>query len=383
MLYQIAIAVLLVLFAVNIILNLRSLKRPDRNARLPEPAPLVSVLIPARNEEQNIRTCLQSLQRQDYPNFEILVLDDNSTDRTAEVVSRIAARDDRIHMIKGASLPEHWAGKPFACCQLAERARGSWLLFVDADTMHAPHMIRTVLALAIENKASLLSGFPHQLAQSLPEKIVMPLLYYFIIMSWIPLWRLHRSKKPKPSLAIGQLLLFPREAYRRIGGHEAVSSRILEDVWLGAEIVRHGGRHIAVDLSPVLRTRTYQSVGTMWEGIVKWIYSVAALSPVALVGLLAAGFFFYLAPFYWVLNGFFSSAAPTDWRFIAVFQIALILFMRWLVDSHFKHSLFSTFLHPLAFSFLFAAGLYGGWRQAVGLGVRWKERLYGETSRVK
>ncbi len=382
MLYQIVIAVLLVIFAVNLILNLRTLKRPDRNARIPEPSPLVSVLIPARNEEENIKTCLESLQKQDYPNFEVLVLDDNSVDRTAEIVSQIVARDDRIQLIKGESLPEDWAGKPFACHQLAERARGSWLLFIDADTMHAPHMIRSVLALAIEAKASLLSGFPRQMAESLPEKIAMPILY-FVIMGWIPLWWLQRSKEPKPSLAIGQLMLFPGEEYWRIGGHEAVSSRILEDVWLGVETVRHGGRHIAVDLSPVFWTRMYQNVGTMWEGFVKWIYSVAALSPVAIVGLLAAGFFFYLAPFYWVLNGFLSAAAPTDWRFIAVFQVAMILFMRWLVDDHFRQSLLSTFLHPLGFSFLFAAGLYGGWRQAVGLGVRWKERLYGETSRVK
>lgn len=248
--------------------------------------------------------------------------------------------------------------------------------------MHAPHMVRSLLALAIESKASLLSGFPRQLAESLPEKIAMPILY-FVIMSWIPLWWLHHSKEPKPSLAIGQLLLFPKEDYWRIGGHEAVSSRILEDVWLGVETVRHGGRHIAVDLSPVFETRMYRSVGAMWEGFVKWIYSVAALSPVAIVGLLAAGFVFYLAPFYWVLNGFFSAAAPTDWRFIVVFQIAMMLFMRWLVDSHFKQSLISTFMHPFSFSFLFAVGLYGGWRQAVGLGVRWKDRLYGEASRVK
>ncbi|MBM3118154.1 MAG: glycosyltransferase [Chloroflexi bacterium] len=383
MLYQIIVAVCLIFFTTNIILNLRALKRPDRNARIPEPAPLVSVLVPARNEENKIKTCLKSLQLQDYPNFEILVLDDNSTDRTAEVVSQFAARDDRIQLIKGANLPEEWAGKPFACYQLAERANGSWLLFVDADTMHVPHMIRSVLALAIETKASLLSGLPRQISGTFAEKIVMPLAYYFIIMSWIPLWWLQRSKEPKPSLAIGQLMLFPREEYWRIGGHEAVSSRILEDVWLGVETVRHGGRHVAIDLSPVTCTRNYQSLGVMWEGIVRWIYSLAALSPVALVGLLAAGFFFYLAPFYWVLNGFFSAAAPTDWRYIAVFQIAMILFMRWLVDSHFRNSLLSTLLHPLGFSFFFAAGVFGCWRQAVGLGIRWKERLYGETSRVK
>ena len=382
MIYQSIVAVLLVVFATNLILNLRALRRPDRNSNIPEPAPLVSVLIPARNEEENIETCLKSLQKQDYSNFEILVLDDNSTDRTAELVERMAAKDDRIKLIKGQPLPEGWAGKPFACYQLAEKARGSWLLFIDADTTSAPHMLRSVLALALELKPSLLSGFPRQMAESLPEKIAMPLMY-FVIMGWMPLWWLQRSKGARPSLAIGQFLLFPKEDYWRIGGHMAVKDRILEDVWLGVETVRHGGRHIAIDLSTVFYCRMYREVGTIWEGFVKWIYSVAALSPAALVGLLAAAFVFYMAPFYWLLNGYLSAAAPTDWRFIVTFQVAMIIFMRWLVDHHFRQSLLSTFLHPLAFSFLFAAGLYGGWREVVGLGVRWKERLYGETSGVK
>jgi len=382
MIYQSIVAVLLVVFATNLILNLRALRKPDRNSKIPEPAPLVSVLIPARNEEENIETCLKSLQKQDYSNFEILVLDDNSTDRTAELVSAMAAKDDHIKLIKGEPLPEGWAGKPFACYQLAEKAGGSWLLFIDADTTHASHMLRSTLALAIELKLSMLSGFPRQMAESFPEKIAMPLMY-FVIMSWMPLWWLHHSIGRRPSLTIGQFILFPREEYWRIGGHMVVKDKILEDVWLGVETVRHGGRHVAIDLSTVFYCRMYREVGTIWEGFVKWIYSVAALSPAALVGLLAAGFVFCLAPFYWLWNGYLSAAAPTDWRFIVTFQVAMIIFMRWLVDHHFRQSLLSTFLHPLAFSFLFAAGLYGGWREVVGLGVRWKERLYGETSGVK
>jgi chlorobactene glucosyltransferase len=382
MLYQMVVAVLLVIILINLVLNLRSLRRPDINSKVPEPAPLISVLIPARNEEENIETCLKSLQKQDYPNFEILVLDDNSKDRTAELVERMAAKDDRIRLIKGELLPEGWAGKPFACYQLAEKAKGSWLLFLDADTTHAPHMLRSTLALALELKPSMLSGFPRQMAESLPEKIAMPVLY-FVIMSLLPLWWLHRSTGHRPSLTIGQFILFPREDYWRIGGHMAVRDRILEDVWLGVETVRHGGRHVAIDLSTVFFCRMYRDVGSMWEGFVKWMYSVAALSPFALVGLIAAGFVFYLAPFYWLWNAFLSTAAPTDWRFIVAFQVAMLVFMRWLVEHHFKQSLLSTLLHPIGFSFLFAAGLYGGWREVVGLGVRWKERLYGETSGVK
>jgi len=382
MLPQIIIAAGLVGFVLNLILNLRRLKTPYSDAKIPEPAPFVSVLIPARDEEANIEACLKSLQKQDYPIFEILVLDDNSSDNTADVVKRIAAKDNRIQLIKGEHLAEGWAGKPFACYQLAKKARGSWLLFTDADTTHAPHMLRSVLALALDLRASLLSGFPRQVATSLPQKVAIPVLY-FIILSWLPLWWLQRSKNPKPSLAIGQFLLFPSEEYWRIGGHKAVKSRILEDVWLGIEVIRQGGRHVAVDLSSVVSCNMYPSLGAMWEGFIKWIYSVAALSPAVLVGLLIAGYVFFLAPFYELWRELFVVAAPSDWRIIIIAQVTIILLMRWLVDNHFKESVVSTLLHPFGFSFLFLAGIYAASRRALGAGVSWKNRLYDRETGVE
>jgi len=382
MLYQVIIAAGLVSFMVNLILNLRSLKTPHNDSKIPEPAPLVSILIPARDEEANIEACLESLRKQDYPNFEILVLDDSSSDNTANIVEQIAAKDNRIQQISGEPLPEDWAGKPFACYQLAKRARGSWLLFTDADTTHASHMIRSVLALALRLKASLLSGFPRQLATSPVQKIAIPVLY-FAILSWLPLWWLQRSKKPRPSLAIGQLLLFPREEYWRIGGHKAVKSRILEDVWLGVEISRHGGRQVAVNLSPVVSCNMYRNVGAMWEGFVKWIYSVAALSPIGLVVMLIAGYAFFLAPFYWLWNDLFVATTPTGWGPIIIFQVSMIIVMRWLVDNHFKEAVFSSLLHPVGFSFLILTAIYAGFRRAVGTGVCWKKRLYDTESYVE
>jgi chlorobactene glucosyltransferase len=382
MLYQIIIAIGLVSFVFNLVLNLRSLKTPRGDSKIPEPAPLVSILIPARDEEENIATCLESLRKQDYPNFEVLVLDDNSGDSTAGIVEQIAAKDNRIQLLKGEPLPEDWAGKPFACDQLARKARGSWLLFVDADTIHAPHMLRSVLALALKLKISMLSGFPRQLANSLPQKVAIPVLY-FVILSWVPLWWIHGSRQPKPSLAIGQFLLFPKEEYWRIGGHKVVKSRILEDVWLAIEVNRHGGRHISVDLSPVVSCNMYRSLGAMWDGFIRWIYSVAALSPVALVGLLAAGYFFFLAPFYWLWNEFFVLPEPSIWREVIIFQVAVILFMRWLIDNRFKEPFVSAWLHPFGFSFLFASALYAGGRRVAGAGISWKKRLYGGESAVE
>jgi chlorobactene glucosyltransferase len=382
MMYQVIVAVGLISSLLNLILNLKSLKVPRSDSKVPEPAPLVSILVPARDEEVNIGNCLESLRKQDYPNFEVLVLDDNSVDNTAGIVEQVVAKDNRVGLLRGAPLPEDWAGKPFACYQLAEKARGSWLLFVDADTLHAPHMVRSVLALALKLKTSLLSGFPRQLASSLPQKVAIPVLY-FVVLSWLPLWWLHRSREPKPSLAIGQFLLFPRKEYWRIGGHRAVKSRILEDVWLGIEISRHGGRHMAVDLSPVVSCNMYRSLGAMWEGFIKWCYSVAAMSRLALFGLLVAGYVFFLAPFYWLWNEYFIVSAPTVWRGVVIFQVAVILLMRGLIDNRFKEPAFSAIFHPFGFTFLFMSALYAIGRRIVGAGVSWKKRLYGRESTVE
>jgi chlorobactene glucosyltransferase len=381
-LYQVIIAIVLAAFLINLLLNLKNLKTPNSNAKVPRPAPLISILVPARDEEDNIRTCLESLQRQDYLNFEILVLDDNSTDNTAAIVAEMASKDSRIRLINGQPLPEDWAGKPFACYQLAQEAKGMWLLFVDADTIHEPNMLRSVLSLALEQKASLLSGFPRQLANSLPQKIVIP-VFYFILLGWLPLWWLHRSRKPKPSMAIGQFFLFPRDEYWRIGGHKAVQSRIVEDIWMGMEISRRGGRHIAVDLSPVVSCNMYHDVGAAWHGFGKSIYSLIAMAPAGLAGLVLAAYFFYIAPFFWFWHGFFATPESLVWRGVVVLQIAIMLFMRWLVDNRFREPAISVWFHPLGMLFYLVNVLYSGGRWLVGTGVTWKERFYGKESTIE
>jgi chlorobactene glucosyltransferase len=381
MLYQIIIAAGLVIFLVNLVLNLRSLRVPRRDAKVPHPAPLISVLVPARDEEENIGACLESLQKQDYPNFEVLVLDDNSVDGTAGIVSRLAAADNRIKLISGEPLPEDWAGKPFACYQLAQQAGGDWLLFVDADTVHAPHMLRSVLEAALKLKVSLLSGFPRQLAGSLPQKIAVPMIY-FIILGWAPLWLIHRLKSHHPSVAIGQFLLFPRDEYWRIGGHKVVRSRILDDIWMGIEVSRHRGRHVAIDLSPVVSCNMYPTVGSMWSGLVRCIYSVTALSPIMLLALIPIACLFYIGPFYWLWNGFFMNDMSLVWRGVVVCQIALIIFMRWLVDNRFKEPAVSAWLHLLGIGYILVIVLYSFGRWLVGAGVSWKERTYGEEEQI-
>ncbi|OGO15264.1 MAG: hypothetical protein A2Z02_01225, partial [Chloroflexi bacterium RBG_16_48_7] len=329
MLYDVVIVICLVVVTLNLILNLRCLKIPSSASRLPDPAPRVSVLIPARNEHDNIGTCLDSLQRQDYPDFEVLVLNDGSTDNTAAIVEAFRKKDSRIRLIQGKELPPGWAGKAHACYQLARNASGSWILFVDADTVHSPIMLRSVMAIALESHTSLLSGFPRQVADGVTQKITIP-VFNFIIMSWLPMWWLQRGNKPRPSLANGQFLLFPKDEYFRIGGHESVKNRILEDVMLGAQVYRKKGKVLAVDLSPVVSCHMYRNVADMWHGFAKSIYAFTA-SPWLLPVLGFFAYVLFLGPYYALCNQAF---ARDSWWYLALIQVLIILFMRVLVNSH-------------------------------------------------
>jgi chlorobactene glucosyltransferase len=381
MLYQVIVTVILLIFAANLVLNLRHLRRPDTGAPVPANAPLVSVLVPARNEKLNIENCLRSLQKQDYPNFEIIVLDDNSKDNTGELVAALARSDPRITLMSGEPLPEGWAGKPHACFQLAKKARGEWLIFIDADVMVEPAMMKAAMDMALREKPALLSGFPRQLFSGFAQMMVIPLMY-FITLTWTPLWLLARSKTPKAGVAIGQFLVFEKNAYWGIGGHEAVKSKIIEDVWLGMEICNKGGRHLSVDLSRIVSCNMYRGNREMWEGWSKWMYSVILLSPVGLGLMLVLACVFFIAPFLSAWYYGFQSQAFTGWHFLVIFQVVAVLCMRFLVDSKFKEPVYSGLLNPIAFSYLVAAAVSTIVKQAVGKGVRWKDRVYAPKSGI-
>jgi chlorobactene glucosyltransferase len=382
MLYQQIVFLLLTAVLVNLLLNLRSLRKAQAYGELPDPSPLISVLIPARNEETTIRTCLDSLLQQDYSNFEVLVLDDSSTDRTAQIVAEIAAQDPRVRLLHGQPLPPGWAGKPFACQQLADEARGSWLLFTDSDTVHAPFALRTVLQTAIRSRAALVSGFPHQRSLSVWHKMAMPILFYFVLLCWVPFWWLQHSRRNLPSVTIGQFLFFSAEEYRNIGGHEAVKSRLMEDVWLGRELARHGYKQLTLDLSPLVSCTMYRGLGTMWEGITRWIYSVASLSALALIGMVAVAVLLFLAPFLWLAHGLLLSEPPFGWQALVALQVAILLLARYLAGRRFSQPTSSTIMHPIGVSFLVVVCLYAGYRRLRGTGVSWKERVYDPKSQV-
>lgn len=380
MFIQIFIAGILFLIAVNLILNLRYLKAPSIDSKIPQNAPMVSILIPARNEEGKIEKCLETLCNQDYPAFEILVLDDNSTDATAAVVQRMAANNKHLRLISGAPLADGWSGKNYACYQLAKEAKGDWMLFVDADTIHAPHMLRGVMSLALELNTSLLSGFPKQIAETPVMKLFTP-TWYFILMAWCPLWFMQNSKKNIPSIAIGQFMLFSKREYWRIGGHESVKSKVLEDIWLGMEVNKHGGKHIAVDLSGVVSCKMYDNYNGIWNGLTRSVYAIAEISVIALILLIIFASMCFLLPFYSLWHEITFTDGSNILVAVIIFQIANIYLMRRLSDRHFdNNSIISVILHPVGILFLILVVANAIARKLAGTGISWKERLYIEES---
>jgi len=377
MIYQAAVLALLVLVLLNTLLNLRSLKRSRCDKALPEPPPLISVLVPARNEEANIGACLDSLRRQDYPNYEILVLDDSSSDRTPDIVARAEAEDGRVRLLRGEPLPEGWAGKPFACHQLAQEARGSWLLFTDADTVHSSTALHRVLCDAVASQAVLVSGFPFQRVTSIWQKMALPIMCYYMLFCWVPLWWLQRSTRPLPSVAIGQFMFFSAPEYRSVGGHEAVKDRIIDDVWMAGEIARHRYRQLTLDLSDVVACQMYRSFGSMWAGISRWLYTVASLSAVGLVVMMVVATLLFVAPFLWLAYALLVSKPGLVWELLVGAQVALLLLGRFLVGRRFSQPTSSAILHPIGMGLVIVATIYAVYQAITGAGVRWKGRLYG------
>ena len=240
-----------------------------RRVAAPTDAPLVSVIVPARNEERNIRRCVESLLAQMYPNFELFVLDDRSTDATPEILAELAQGDQRLLVLHGVELPLGWAGKPHALSQAAQAARGEWLCFVDADTFTAPEALASVYVAARESFADLFSIFTRQELGSFWEKAILPLVFTALSVGFAP--GVNDPHKPD-AIANGQFIFIRRAVYQALGGHTAIKASIVEDRDLATLVKRAGYRLVVADGQAVASTRMYTSLPEMWEGWTKNIF---------------------------------------------------------------------------------------------------------------
>jgi chlorobactene glucosyltransferase len=248
------------------------LRRTGRRGQ-PRQMPQVSALVPACDEERNIERCINSLLSQDYATFEVLVLDDQSTDGTRLILERLARRDARLQVLDGRPLASGWLGKNWAWAQLAARATGELLFFTDADTVHQPQALQAAVTTLQREQADLLTGLPLQIMHTWGERLIVP-IFGWAFYCFMPLCLAYRLRLPALSFAVGQALLFRREAYRAIGGHEAVRASIAEDLALAQRIKAHGYRWRMLDATQLISCRMYSSAKEAYAGLGKNLCAV-------------------------------------------------------------------------------------------------------------
>ncbi len=234
--------------------------------------PRVSVLLPARNERDNIEACVASLLAQEYSDFEVLVLDDQSEDGTAKILRERFAGHPRLTVLHGAAPPPGWVGKSWACHQLACHASGELLLFTDADTRHHPRALAHAVGALTENNLDFLSVFVKEEVGSWSERLIIPMIPWSIL-SFLPLALAYYTPWAAFSAANGQFLLFRRSAYEFIGGHEAVRHSAVEDLALARRVKQCGLRWRLLDGSDLVRCRMYQNYDQLYEGLTKNLFS--------------------------------------------------------------------------------------------------------------
>ena len=276
---------------------------PPRPRSPTAPAPLVSVIVPARNEAGNIEACVTSLLESSYPAFEVIVVDDGSDDGTgprARALDPGAAR--RLQVIDGAPLPTGWLGKPWACWQGFEAAAGDLLLFTDADTRHGVELLARAVAGLEEEQADLLTLVGRQLMETFWERLVQPQIFFIMFFRFPRFEQTAKNSRWRDAVANGQYLLFRRAAYARIGGHAAVKDQVVEDLALAQNVKRAGLRLRIRGAESALATRMYRSLRELVEGwskniVTGGLQSVPAWTrPLVPPASLALGVALWLAP---------------------------------------------------------------------------------------
>ncbi len=250
-------------------------KTPDRDL------PFISVVIPARNEEMKIARCLESMLAQDYPAFELVVIDDRSTDKTAEIIESFALKDSRVKFVRGKDAPDGWVGKCNALAYAVGFASGDWYVFTDADTCHEPNSLRDAIGYAVTNKVDLVSFVPLQELGSLFERVVMTVL----LSSFLLGDPFHTVNDPlaKRAYAYGQYIICRRRSYLALGGHQSVRDTIVEDHALGRVFKEKGYKIAVADGKTLYRVRMYLDLESMWQGWTKNLYSLIDSSPIHLI----------------------------------------------------------------------------------------------------
>ncbi len=366
-----AIAVMVALSNKRFLVRLRppgDIKRQENEI----PKGLVSILVPARDEEERIGQCLKSLMSDPYQNLEVVVLDDNSTDRTAEIVLRCASKDNRIRLIEGDELPSGWIGKHWASHQLSEAAAGDYLLFIDADTILAQGTVESSLYEVHVRDADLLTAIPKRSAECTAERLMFPFIDWAVYCC-LPIRAAHRVKNAYLSATFGQFMFFNRRSYRAIGGHEAVRDNIIDDFELGRMTKRSGLRWVLMDGSEVVESLPYGGDLDALRGVSRSVfpalnYHLSILAVFSIV-ILALGFL----PLLTLADAAISNQGERGFVLISLVSILLMGFSWFLVCRRFNHNILLVPLFPISIVVIVAVAYYSMFANAFKFAT-WKDR---------
>lgn len=356
---------------------------PARDNVFDEQAPLVSICIPARNEESVIQKCLESALTQRYPNYEVLVLDDESTDKTPYILKELQqSRPHTLRVLQGKPKPENWLGKPWACRQLADEAKGSILIFIDADTWLDKNMVPKIVRTMGHDVIDFLTIWPKQQLGTFWEKTVIPLVYYALLSllparyvykvpSWVPSM-LKPLVRPLFAAACGQCMAFKRSAYDIIGGHASVKNEVVEDVALAKNIKEHGLKMKMYHGEASISCRMYTSGRELKEGFSKnflagFNYNIPGFVLMGLLHLIV-----FVVPFLTLPAGILSRNLPL--ALISGFCIAVIFLHRVILAKWFDWKPTYALLHPLGVLWFQKLGLELVSNYLTGKKSSWKGR---------
>lgn len=306
------------------------------------PAPLalpkVSLLIPCRNEADNLKVTLPGFLQSDYPHLEVIILDDQSTDHTVAILKASQeAHPGRLSVLSGAPLPAGHNGKNWACQQLAEAATGDILLFCDADVTVGPRAITQTVSTLQHTGASAVTAVPFQRLGSWAERAIVPLVMHVSTLGFVSLRFAFTSSSPLFTVANGQWFAFRRACYEAIGGHKAVKDAIVEDMALARRVKVHGFRVATVLAFEQLSVRMYKDFGSVWEGFSKNLYGLMGYRPANYAIVFVFACLSMIFP--WVLALVFGGA----WWLL----LALLVLARMELAGLARHPFASIALHPV------------------------------------
>lgn len=349
----------------------------------PSPSPIrLSVLIPARNESERIGGCVRRWATQEYPEYEVLVYDDDSCDDTADRVVQAAAGAPHVRLLRGGPMPDGWRGKPHACHRLRAHACGRILVFADADVLPAPDTLARVMGAFDALSVDALSAVPAHASRSRAVQALVALQNWAAI-TFVPTWRTARGRSRWPAAMNGQFIAIRADAYDASGGFAAVRLALAEDVALGRRLSGLGYRLRLLDGAGALAGEPYREVRFLWRAnvrnLVPVLFGSATLLSLVMLALTAL---FLIPPALLVIGAVSGQAGGIGWTWAPLGELALGLAPRLLADRRARYPAWLALLHPCAIAALVAMGAASIARFRVRGVVEWRGRRYRVTSRV-